>query len=617
MSHRRLVSLFILGLPFCAISRAQDSSIVRLDRIIEDLHAKRILSDLGAARLQRWTVQLSMNDDSPEKDEERFQLQFMEMAGRNCEARERLSCFHFWSDSLHRAGLLPTKGRSAHERNIQLAQEVVWDCGGMDGRRAIDTVHDLSWALVYDRFRYEHDALVQDTAFLHPGFAQRSGRPTEILEQLHTSGVVDGLLYPILQQELACGKLQGAASLFQCASHEIHDRQHRRLQAELVHRLMSAGKCTEVDGHAILARIEAYGSLDRSGLAAASARTVIVPVAAQNACVDTLYFLALERIGSLSPGLQLTPSGVYRTKVEVEGVLADSLVHVEFAIAGEPYGFDTYEARAAGSQEPDYGALIEAVNKGLCDTGSPYRIFPFLHWRKECDAYYPDSMRMALFDRAECALWWPEAPFSSALHEHMSTGGPDHCAKYFSTTFCKERIQEMVDRFQHAGVLSHLTPQQIEASTKKANMTLHSEWAHILSFFPDVSYDIQELYKPVVHTRLPQLLRGMSDISHGSFNATDIKICMRDHSYDVSFRYAGKRYRKKRLVALSGSSMPVIQFVNSILADNGELGRFCPLDNDPGRSILFLYRDQFRALVDPYLSLYLGDPWEERPHGKR
>lgn len=182
----------------------------------------------------------------------------------------------------------------------------------------------------------------------------------------------------------------------------------------------------------------------------------------------------------------------------------------------------------------------------------------------------------------------------------------------FKNTITSKKIETAISEFQKAGLLSHLSADQIKSAIEKVNQQENRNLNDVLQCFPHTIYffdtelgNLEDPYK--------EILNELSFISHGSFkpsNITDNFSKPTDKKSTIKFSFNGKDYSKDLKIEDDWIDPSFFDLIKQAVADNKLNGQFYELyTGGQEASLIFLTTDQYEYLRTNKL-LVFADQWQ-------
>ena len=195
--------------------------------------------------------------------------------------------------------------------------------------------------------------------------------------------------------------------------------------------------------------------------------------------------------------------------------------------------------------------------------------------QKEIDHWYPAKY----YERKGGVAIPLYGSFTDELFEIQKSG-------WFSSYFPSEKkflnnqqIEDAISGWQRAGILNHLTEDQILVSKKKALGEKSDNLNDVIIHFPEVVYwfdtELGNLNDPYA-----ELIRKLSEISHGTFrpiNISDNFSASLKSGATVRFSLATKDYSKTFKIQDDWIDPDIFDFVQKVVVDNHLSGKFYQL----------------------------------------
>ncbi|HYC38962.1 MAG TPA: hypothetical protein VEB63_00625 [Chitinophagaceae bacterium] len=174
----------------------------------------------------------------------------------------------------------------------------------------------------------------------------------------------------------------------------------------------------------------------------------------------------------------------------------------------------------------------------------------------------------------------------------------------------KQQIEDAVSGWHRAGILNHLTKEQILVAKTKVFEENRENLNHVIINFPDVAYwfdtELENLNDPYA-----DFIRKLSEISHGVFQPTNVSDNFNVASKsDVTVRFSlnNKDYSKILQKQNDWIDPTIIDFIKQVLVENNLNGQFYQLyEGGQGGIIIFLTSKQYQELKTNKLVIFAED----------
>jgi len=174
----------------------------------------------------------------------------------------------------------------------------------------------------------------------------------------------------------------------------------------------------------------------------------------------------------------------------------------------------------------------------------------------------------------------------------------------------KKQIEDALLGWQKAGILSHLTEQEISSAKKKALAEKDETLNDVLMNFPDVVHwfdtELENLKDPYA-----ELVREFSKISHGVFKPTNISDNFNKpikNKVILQFSLNGKNYSKTLQLQDDWIDSRFFDLVKQAVTENRLIGQFYELyEGGQGGIIIFLTPKQYQYLKVNKLVVFAED----------
>jgi hypothetical protein len=171
----------------------------------------------------------------------------------------------------------------------------------------------------------------------------------------------------------------------------------------------------------------------------------------------------------------------------------------------------------------------------------------------------------------------------------------------------RQQIEDAISGWQRAGILNHLTKEQILDAKTKAFGEKCENLNDVIIYFPDVVYwfdtELENLIDPYA-----EYVRKLSEISHGVFQATNISdnFSMPSKSgVTVRFSLNNKDYSKTFRIQNDWIDPTIFDFVRQVVVENNFGGQFYQLyEGGQGGIIIFLTSKQYQELKTKELVIF-------------
>ena len=244
--------------------------------------------------------------------------------------------------------------------------------------------------------------------------------------------------------------------------------------------------------------------------------------------------------------------------------------------------------------------IVDIFNKVLADQQSKYRLRVVDHAEKN------------VHDGTKFGVIAVTKEQSKAIHQN---GFQIFNLRYgtFSNSVSDQSILKLIEEYKKAGVLNHLTKEQIDKSTElalKENIRIVNG---ILYYFPSTVHffdmELSNLENPY-----EELISKYKDISHGEFAPTEIsddfKVVQKGKT-TLKFKLNGEQITKTFKVDRDWIDPEFFDFVDTLTAKNKLPGKFYWLYTGGQEAlIIYLHPDQHEILKTKK-ALYFGDDHEE------
>ncbi len=252
-------------------------------------------------------------------------------------------------------------------------------------------------------------------------------------------------------------------------------------------------------------------------------------------------------------------------------------------------------------------------NKILVDLDSPYRLhiaWPFISLGGM--ATYDESSSGSRFGIV--ALKKAQVDMIQRQSGHLLEPSYERYKGGIKTA----KIYELISGYQKAGLLDHLTTEQIKAVTDQVLQQEIYDINDVITQIPDVAFgfdtelgNLEDPYR--------ELLLGLSGISHGAFTPTNIKDDFRDVfaramndgqglQSTLEFDFNGHRYAKCLNVQDDWVDTDFFSFLDSVLVENHVKRRiYYPYTGGQDMILIFLTDEQLKYVRGNRLLLFSED----------
>lgn len=174
----------------------------------------------------------------------------------------------------------------------------------------------------------------------------------------------------------------------------------------------------------------------------------------------------------------------------------------------------------------------------------------------------------------------------------------------------KQQIEDAVSGWQQAGILNHLTKEQISTAKTKAFEENSQNLNDVIINFSDVVYwfdtELENLNDPYT-----EFIRKLSEISHGVFQPTNISDNFNAASKSdvkVQFSLNNKDYSKTFQKQNDWIDPSIIDFIKQVVVENNLSGQFYQLyEGGQGGIVIFLTPKQYQDLKTKELVIFAED----------
>lgn len=246
----------------------------------------------------------------------------------------------------------------------------------------------------------------------------------------------------------------------------------------------------------------------------------------------------------------------------------------------------------------DQQEYYKIFNKILADLQSPYR----LH---EVKAYQGNAVEWKTF--GIIALTKDQADL---LHG----GGVFFTPSYesFKNKLTSKKIEQAIEEYKQIGLLSHLSPNEIEKAKEKISEQENTNLNDVLLAFPNVVHmfdtELGNLEDPYA-----ELIREYKKISHNEFKASEISDDFdieKKKKVKVKFNIADKPYSSTFKLEGDWIDPQFFIFIKSVVVEQNLKGQFYDLyTGGQEASIIYLTKEQYEYIGTKKL-LVFADEWQ-------
>ena len=602
---------------FCATGawpQQWDTLVNMIPKYAEGLVAHHIIRPEAASRLPLydWPRWRNADEDTVDThDNERIGV--LSMLAAASRAREEYLCYRAANDSLQRVAPLKLSVRPK-EKDMEQTGERWWAiknarCGNSPVEREA-WQFNMDWLQVAPADYAEFKQIEENssTIDLHLDSIPLS----ELIDDLREIGLLDFALANKLTSGIKRGHIRYPEDLFEEASNlgRLPEIRHQRAEQQgQCLELVKAGKMTEERALAVGQYADEFEIHDLSDVASALTLSCVVDSSGEwSADEIEICQAVVNGVERLLPDLRIEGWAISTDSLAPEGILIRR-GDLRFSVRQREYSnvFPTYVSE--GGSKAYYArqavdALLNCINKAICDQGIEYRISTLEKYAQDTtdeESWVPKGRVLFVEDRIVHEIFHTD--------NHGGTLAPPWPS---GQGFCESDIERAVTDFRSAHLLDHLSSEQIDSASALVNANLKETWGEVLSCFPHV-VDIPMWIRwseTSNHPYTDQLVE-LSRISHGAFKPLRIRerwVPRRGlyRAKTFSFTMGGKQYHVGEFDELN------MDVINQALDCEHVPGRFCSVNWRDHRAYIFLTREQYDALHDKYLSDYL-DPWNLHP----
>lgn len=194
--------------------------------------------------------------------------------------------------------------------------------------------------------------------------------------------------------------------------------------------------------------------------------------------------------------------------------------------------------------------------------------------------------------------------------EYSQYFSPDILKQFEKTYLTQKQIEDAVSGWQKAGILNHLTKEQISEALKKTHASNYENLNDLVINFPSIVHwfdlELENLNDPYT-----ELIKEISNISHGVFKPTNVSDNFRKpvkNKVTLQFSLNKKSYSKTLQLQDDWIDTDFFDFVKQVVAENKLDGRFYELyEGGQGGIIIFLKSKQYQYLKTNKLLVFEGD----------
>lgn len=241
---------------------------------------------------------------------------------------------------------------------------------------------------------------------------------------------------------------------------------------------------------------------------------------------------------------------------------------------------------------------FQCVNRLLVDQGSDYRLYCAVKYDSRYNNFV-ESVALILMTENQYNAW----NFTDIYHRLFEK-------QNHNNTFNYDFIESSIVAFEQAGLLSHLTPEEIELGKEKIKEAKIERYADILGCFPQTIVDFDPLHgddkKP-----FKSLTEMIIKTSKGVFNVKNITDDFEENFKNetplsnFSFELSGKIYQEELYLDDEAYRDKFMQLINRASEENGINGQLYLLaGNFSLGGYLFLTDYQYAYLRDKYATLF-------------
>jgi hypothetical protein len=260
---------------------------------------------------------------------------------------------------------------------------------------------------------------------------------------------------------------------------------------------------------------------------------------------------------------------------------------VSFRVNGIPYQHKSFIAPNHAGRRHGYLGYIDEqkfyqiFNQVLTDHRTPYR----LHLVPAAMEFFSGNYQYF----GIIALTQPQA---TAIDRGFSLFGIVH-EESFEDALTTDEINQALHTFQQAGLLTHLTPAQVDSTVVQRPVKIEE----LLLSLPDVVFVFDTELANLEHP-YEEILQSFARISHGAFHPTNIQdhFDLDDTHGEVTYQLAGKKYVRQFDIDGDWVDGDFLAYVLRLAAELKLAGRFYALPGD-GQVAHFIYLTPPQALV--------------------
>lgn len=358
----------------------------------------------------------------------------------------------------------------------------------------------------------------------------------QLLQQLNDTGALSPPVYEQLQEELAAGRIRLDITLFEQA--ETRMEQYEQLQPEAI-----APHLRELNALGILSDENLARLLQDLGTGQIDSKTDFVNYFERALLINLQdyssdpnnYFLEIHQ--AIAQMLAETDIADIRLEDFRLEILQESDLHhlnedhnliVSVRVNGRLYQQGSYYFSSSPengllghmNEGSSYGQIdieeaIHLFNKILRDQASPYRVY----------AVANEGDRFGI-------LALTEQQFKRYFGIGYSSG-----RQSYDNSLTSDRIEEALTLYEQIGLLSHLTPAQIDRGRQRIAQTLITHPYELLMAFDNTVVVIEDWESGNVDNPYQEFTREFAAASYGAFAPTDIS-----NEYDWESETAGQSF---------------------------------------------------------------------------
>jgi len=336
---------------------------------------------------------------------------------------------------------------------------------------------------------------------------------TRTARDLQELGLIDAEVYQHLQELLHTGQLINEEQVCEKAASEMRHRadynQNKIKQLQWLDSLQQAGLLSATQHQRLLQEYQPYELKTPFKVIAYCQRGRVLDLRHLSHDPRKLYSHIFARLPAILPGFHYTDLHLVVTEKDMDSELLQQNVTLSFQANGRRYEntfFHQFIRKDGTVSNPPLGAEVgeyfhRSINRWLADQASPLRLYRA--YTPDARSVYGDEyLGLIAMTAQQRKLWGNNGGFITAeSHDNQ-----------FSST----NIDKLITWYQHLGLFSHLSPEQMTQGRRKALSGAKTSFAEVLMSFPHVihAFDWESADSPHVYVRHTKELAA---ISRGGF----------------------------------------------------------------------------------------------------